>query len=160
MVAYNMLQRGFYASCYSHFTWLCSHLDRWQWKRDVSRKSSNFKDTGKRFLYRSLAMWAQIFEKKSFKLFKNPEKNKSWPDLGPRSAWEKKLSPMFVPSDEVASPRQTSIDKTNDCAMKSERGALVRGSDPPSGHSVYKTTGDTWRAPARRLIQTHLGAAV
>ena len=36
--------------------------------------------------------------------------------------------------------------------MKSERGALVRGSDPPSGHSVHKTTGDRWRAPARRLI--------
>ena len=44
--------------------------------------------------------------------------------------------------------------------MKSERGALVRGSDPPSGHSVLKTTGDRWRAPARRLMQTHLGAAV
>ena len=26
--------------------------------------------------------------------------------------------------------------------MKSERRALVRGSDPPSGHSVHKTTGD------------------
>ena len=55
---------------------------------------------------------------------------------------------------------QTSIDKTSDCAMKSERGALVRGSDPPSGHSVHNTTGDTWRARARRLIQTHLGADV
>ena len=55
---------------------------------------------------------------------------------------------------------QASIDKTNDYAMKSERGALVRGSDPPSGHSVHKTTGDRWRVPARRLIQTHLGAAV
>ena len=44
--------------------------------------------------------------------------------------------------------------------MKSERGALVRGSDPPSGHSVHKTTGDRWWVPARCLIQTHLGAAV
>ena len=61
---------------------------------------------------------------------------------------------------EIPSVRQTSIDKTNDCAVKSERGALVRGSDPPSGHSVHKTTGDTLRAPARRLIQAHLGAAV
>ena len=25
------------------------------------------------------------------------------------------------------------------------------GFDPPLGHSVHKTTGDTWRAPARRL---------
>ena len=67
---------------------------------------------------------------------------------------------MFVRSSEIPSPGQTSIDKTNDFAMKSERGAPVRGSDPPSGHSVYKTTVDRWRAPATRLIQTHLGAAV
>ena len=68
---------------------------------------------------------------------------------------------MLVRSGEIPSPGQTSsIDKSNDCAMKSERGALVKGSDPPSGHSVDKTTGDRWRAPARRLIQTHLGAAV
>ena len=67
---------------------------------------------------------------------------------------------MFVRSGKIPSPGQTSIDKTNDCAMKSERGALVRGSDPPSGHSVHKTTGDRWRAPDWRLIQTHLGAAV
>ena len=67
---------------------------------------------------------------------------------------------MFVRSGEIPSPGQTSIDKTNDCAMKSERGAPVRGSDPPSGQSVHKTTGDGWRAPARHLIQTHVGAAV
>ena len=73
---------------------------------------------------------------------------------------EKNSSQMLIRSGEIPSPRQTSIDKTNDRAMKSERGALVRGSDPPSGHSVHKTTGDRWRAPARRLIQTHLGAAV
>ena len=64
---------------------------------------------------------------------------------------------MLIRSDEIPSPRQTSIDKTNDCAMKSERGALVRGSDPPSGHSVYKTTGDKWRAPATRLITNTFG---
>ena len=63
-------------------------------------------------------------------------------------------------SGEIPSPWQTSIDKTNDCVMISERSALGRGSDPPSGHSVYKTADDTWRAPARRLIQTSLDAAV
>ena len=31
----------------------------------------------------------------------------------------------------VPSPRQSSIDETNDCVMKSERGTLVRVSDPP-----------------------------
>ena len=46
-----------------------------------------------------------------------------------------------------------------DCAMKSERGAPVRGSDSHSGHSVHKTAGDRRRAPARRLIQTRLAAA-
>ena len=49
---------------------------------------------------------------------------------------------MFVRSGEIPSPAQTSIDKTNDYAMKSERGALVKGSDPPSCHSVHKTTDD------------------
>ena len=67
---------------------------------------------------------------------------------------------MFVSSGEIPSPGQTSIDKTSDCAMKSEWGALVRAPDSLSGHSVVKTTGDRWRAPARRLIQTLLGAAV
>ena len=93
--------------------------------------------------------------KKKFKLFKNPEKKyvlgRSWAKIGLR-----KLSQMFVRSGEIPSPGQTSIDKTNDCAMKSERGALVRVSDLPSAHSVHKTTSDRWRAPARRLIQTHL----
>ena len=50
---------------------------------------------------------------------------------------------MLIRSGEIWSPRQTSIDKTNDCAMKSERGALDRDSDPPSGHSVHNTAGDT-----------------
>ena len=39
---------------------------------------------------------------------------------------------MLIRSGEIPSRRQTSIDKTNVCTMKSERGALVRGSDPPS----------------------------
>ena len=34
--------------------------------------------------------------------------------------------------------------------MKSERGALVRGYDRPSGHSVHNTAGDMWGAPGRR----------
>ena len=44
---------------------------------------------------------------------------------------EKKLSQMLIRSDEIPSPRQTLIDKTNDCAMKSYRSALVRGCDLP-----------------------------
>ena len=36
---------------------------------------------------------------------------------------------MLVRSGEIPSPRQTSINQTNDRAMKSERGVLVRGYD-------------------------------
>lgn len=32
---------------------------------------------------------------------------------------------------DIPSPRQKSIDETNDRVIKSERGALVTGSDPP-----------------------------
>ena len=69
---------------------------------------------------------------------------------------EKNPAKCLIRSGEIPSPRQTSIDKTNDCVMSSERDALVRGSDPPSGHRVHNTAGDTWRAPARRLIQKYL----
>ena len=62
---------------------------------------------------------------------------------------EKNSAKRFIRSGEIPSPRQTSIDKTNDCVMKSERGALVRGSDPPSGRSVHNTADDTSRAPAQ-----------
>ena len=55
-----------------------------QWKRDVSIKSYDFKDTRQKISV-PLAMSANL-RKKSFKLFKNPEKNNSWADLGPRSA--------------------------------------------------------------------------
>ena len=73
---------------------------------------------------------------------------------------EKNSAKCLIRSGEIPSPRQTSIDKTNDYVMKSVRGVLIRGSDPPSGHSVHNTAGDTWREPARRLIQTHLGVHV
>ena len=53
-----------------------------------------------------------------------------------------------IRSGEIPSPRQTSIDKSNDCVMNSYRGTLVGGSDPPSGHSVHNTAGGTRRAPA------------
>ena len=63
---------------------------------------------------------------------------------------EKNSAKCFIRSGDIPSPRQTPMDKTNDCVMNSERGALVRGSDPLSEHIVH---GDTWRAPARSLIQ-------
>ena len=38
-----------------------------------------------------------------------------------------------VRMSENESPRLSSIDESNDCVIDSELGALVRGSDPPSG---------------------------
>ena len=88
---------------------------------------------------------------------KSPKKKivgRRWAKFGLRKSQPK------VRLGEISSPRQTSMDETNDCAMKCERGALVRDSDPPSGHSVHSAACDTWRARARRLIRTHLGATV
>ena len=56
---------------------------------------------------------------------------------------EKNSAKCLTRSGVIPSPRQTWNDKTNNCVMKSERGALVRGSEPPSGHSVYDMAGDT-----------------
>ena len=109
--------------------------------------------------YFCTARYEHKSSKKKFQTFQKPRKKKNpGPILGQDEP--EKNSQMFARSGEIPSPGHTSMDKTNDCGVKSERGALVRRSDPPSGHSVHKTTGDRWRAPARRLIQTHLGAAV
>ena len=110
----------------------------------------------KRFLYRSL--WAQIFEKKFQTFEKKTEKKRSWVDLGPRSAWEK-LSRMLFRSGNTPSPRQTSIQKTT-TAPWNRNGARSLGAPTHPPVSVHKAIGDTSRAPARRWIQAHLGAAV
>ena len=44
----------------------------------------------------------------------------------------KNATKYLLRSAEISSPQQTSSDETNDCVIKSEKGALVRGSDPPS----------------------------
>ena len=110
-----------------------------------------------RFLYCSL--WAQIFNKKAPNFWKKSKKK----NLGEMLSQDrpKTQAKCFIRSGEIPSSRQTSINKTNDCVMNSERGALVRGSDQPSGHSsVHNTADDRWRAPARRLIQKHVAAGV
>ena len=57
-------------------------------------------------------------------------------------------------SGEVPSPRQTSIDKTDERVMNSER------VHPPPRRSVHHTADDMYRAPARRLTQKYWGAGV
>ena len=47
----------------------------------------------------------------------------------------------------------TSFDEINGSVVNSERGELVRGSDPPFVHSAHSTAGDVWRAPIRLLLK-------
>ena len=95
--------------------------------------------------------WGEKFQT----ILKN-EKKHSWADLGAKTG-PKKTQPS-VNSKRRDSESWTDIDRDHQrLRQKSERGALVRGSDPPSGHSVHTTAGDTWRAPARRLIQNTFG---
>ena len=61
-------------------------------------------------------------------------------------------------SGNIVSPRQISIDKTNDWVMNSEQETLVRGSNPFSGHSVRNTEYNTGRAPARCDTKTFVRA--
>ena len=93
-----------------------------------------------------------------FQTFKKKREQKtSWPDVGPRSAWEK-LSQMFH-SKRRDSESSTDIDRQNQrLRHESWAGrARYRGPDPPSGHSVCTTAGDAWRAPARCLVQKKNG---
>ena len=53
-----------------------------------------------------------------------------------------------------------SFDEINDIVVNSERGELVRGSDPPLVYSAHSTAGDLRRAPIRLPLQTHLAAGV
>ena len=55
---------------------------------------------------------------------------------------------------------QTSFDEINDGVVKSERGELVRVSDPLLVYSAHATAGDLWRVPIRLLLKTHLAAGV
>ena len=74
---------------------------------------------------------------------------------------DQKPSEMFnARSGEIPRPRQTSIEETSNCVMKPERGALVKSSDPPQAHRVYKKAGDMWRPPASHSVKTYLAAAV
>ena len=45
----------------------------------------------------------------------------------------------------------TSFDEINDSVVNSERGELVRGSDPPLVYDAHSTADDLWRAPIRLL---------
>ena len=126
--------------------------------RCCQKKSLNFKDTRHKISV-PLAMSKKKTSKKNFQTFQKKTKKKilgrCWAKIGLR-----KNQPN-VNSKRGDSESSTNIDLPKQrLRPESELGALVRGSDSPSGHSVHKPAGDTWRAQARRLIQINLGAAV
>ena len=47
----------------------------------------------------------------------------------------------------------TLFDEINASVVKSKRGELVTGSDPPLVYSAHSTVGDVWRAPIRLLLK-------
>ena len=73
-------------------------------------------------------------QKKVSNFSKTPKKNHSWANLGQDRPEKNSAKCLF----EAARFRVLDMHrstKANDYAVKSERGAAVRGSDPPSGHS-------------------------
>ena len=90
-------------------------------------KSLNPKDI-RRNISVPLAMSTNLYKKIQTSK-KNKKTNPGWM-LG-QDRLEKSSAKCLIRSGEIPSPRQTSIDQTNDYVMKSERDALVRGSYPP-----------------------------
>ena len=58
----------------------------------------------------------------------------------------------------VSCAPHTSLDEINGSVVKSARGGLVRGSDPPLVYS--STAGRVWRAPTGLLLKIYLAAGV
>ena len=69
-------------------------------------------------------------------------------------------SRCWIRRGEKRNHPHTSLDEINDSVVRSERGELVRGSDPPLVYSAHTTAGDEWRAPNRPLQKMHLAAGV
>ena len=70
-------------------------------------------------------------------------------------------SRSWIGRGAISCSPHTSFDKINDSGVvNSERGELVRGSDPPLVYSAHSTAGDVWRAPTRLLLKTFLAAGV
>ena len=106
-----------------------------------------------------MLLWARFFTPKVPNFWKTPElkKKKLGPTLG-QDRFQKTSGGclLTVRGGEIPSLcRQTSIDKTNDCVMVSERGSLARDSDPPQGHRIHTKTGDMWRALVRRMKKSN-----
>ena len=67
-------------------------------------------------------------------------------------------SRSWIRRGAISCSPHTSFDEINDSVVNSERGELVRGSDPPLVYSAHSSAGDLWRAPIRLPLKTHLAA--
>ena len=73
---------------------------------------------------------------------------------------EKFSSRYWIRRGVTSCSPHTSFDEISDSVVNSERGELVRGSDPPLVYSAHSTASDLWRAPFRLLLKSHLAAGV
>ena len=80
-------------------------------------------------------------------------------DLGQHRP-EKFSSRSWIRRGAISCFLHTSFDEINDSVVNSERGELVRGSDPLLVYSAHSTAGDLLRAPIKLLLKTHLAAGV
>ena len=69
-------------------------------------------------------------------------------------------SRSWTRSGEISCRPHTSLDEINNSVVRSERGALVRVSNPPLVYSADTTAGEVWHALTRLLLKTHLAAGV
>ena len=108
-----------------------------------------------KFLYRSL--WVQIFTRKVPSLKKKYEKKRSWPDVGPRSAWEK-LSQMF---NSKRRDSESSTDRQKQRLRHEIRTGRVREGFRPTLWSQCSQRGRWYVAGAGQESDTkHLAAGM
>ena len=77
-----------------------------------------------------------------FFTFQNPGKNdfsrRSWPKIGLRNS----QADLGLDAAQFGVVHTLLFDEINDSVVNSERGELVRGSNPPLVHSAHSTAGD------------------
>ena len=93
----------------------------------------------------------------NFLVFRGGEMSRG--DLG-QHLLQKLPSTSWIRRGVISCVPHTSFDEINDSVVNSERGELVRGSDPPLVYSAHSSAGDLWRAPIRLLLKEHLAAGV
>ena len=88
-----------------------------------------------------------------FFIFPEIKKTISRGDLGQHRP-EKFSSRSWIRRGAISCSPHTSFHEINDSVVNSERGELVRGSDPHLVYSAHSTAGDLLPAPIRLLLKT------